>query len=629
MSRRRALIPATVLALAVLVPLVAQEKPAEDAYVRAHYTKHEFEIPMRDGVKLFTAVYVPKDRSKTYPIILQRTPYSVSPYGVDHYRPTIGPSEQFMKDGFIVAYQDVRGRYMSEGEWAEVRPHNPMKGPKDTDEASDTWDTIDWLVKNVAGNNGKVGMWGISYPGFYVSAGMVDAHPALVAASPQAPIADYYLGDDSFHNGAFLLAHNFGFYTSFKPRPGGPAVPIQGPRFDWGTPDGYDFYLRMGPLSNSNTKYLKGENPYWNINLDHPNYDAFWQARSIWRHFKNIKPAVLTVGGWYDAEDLQGPLRTYQTIEKENPGATNAIVMGPWTHGGWSRGAGDKVGFVGFGANQSEWYREHVEFPFFVKHLKGRTIEELPEALMFVTGLNEWRRHDTWPPKAAQPKTLYFAERRSLAWQKPTAADAADSYLADPNRPVPLVGYTAQGMPGDYMTSDQRFASQRPDVLVYETAPLGSDVTIAGPIDVTLHVSTTGTDADFVVKLIDVYPGTAASPDAPASSTAYPVKMGGYQQLVRGEPFRGKFRNSFERPEPFVPGQPATIAFTMPDAYHTFRRGHRIMVHVQSSWFPFIDRNPQTFVNIPTATEADFAVQTHRVHRSASRPSAITVRVEP
>jgi putative CocE/NonD family hydrolase len=629
MSRRPAYIAAAVLALLVFRPVVAQEKPPEDVYVRANYTKYEFEIPMRDGVKLFTAVYVPKDRSTSYPIMLLRTPYSVAPYGVDQYRPTIGPSDHFMKDGFIVVYQDVRGRYMSEGEWTEVRPHNPKKGPKETDEASDTWDTIDWLVKNVPGNNGKVGMWGISYPGFYVSAGMIDAHPALIAASPQAPVTDYYLGDDSFHNGAFLLAHNFGFYTSFKPRQGGPSPPVQGPRFDWGTPDGYDFYLRMGPLSNSNAKYLKDTNPYWDINLVHPNYDAFWQARSIWKHFKNIKPAVLTVGGWFDAEDLQGPLRTYQTIERDNPGASNAIVMGPWTHGGWSRGAGDKVGFVSFGANQSEWYREHVEFPFFVKHLKGGAPDALPDALMFLTGLNEWRRHDTWPPKTAQPKTLYFGERGALVWQKPTSADGADSYVADPNRPVPLVGYTAQGMPGDYMTSDQRFASQRPDVLVYETPPLGSDLTIAGPIEVTLHVSTTGTDADFVVKLIDVYPGSASSPDAPAAGTAYPVKMGGYQQLVRGEPFRGKFRSSFEKPEPFAPGQPATITFTMPDAYHTFRRGHRVMVHVQSSWFPFIDRNPQTFVDIPKATEADFVVQTHKVFRSASRASGLTVRVEP
>jgi putative CocE/NonD family hydrolase len=620
-------------ALAVLVALAlsqarAQDTPPADAYVRANYTKYDHMVKMRDGVSLFTSVYLPKDRSKTYPIMLVRTPYSVAPYGADQYRSVIGPSDHFTKDGFIVVYQDVRGRYLSEGEWVEVRPHNPKKGPKDIDESTDTWDTIDWLVKNLPANNGKVGMWGISYPAFYVNAGLIDAHPALVAASPQAPVTDYYLGDDSFHNGAFLLAHNFGFYTRFAPREGGPGKPVSLPPFDWGTPDGYDFYLRMGPLANSNSKYLKGNNPYWNINLDHPNYDAFWQARSIWKHFKAVTPAVLTVGGWYDAEDLAGPLRTYQTIEKTSPGATNTIVMGPWTHGGWSRGAGDTVGHVSFGSKTSEWYREHVEFPFFAKHLKGRDVAAPAEALMFATGVNEWRRHDSWPPKATQKKTLYFSANGALEWRAPTS-DAADEYLADPNRPVPLVGYTAQGMPGDYMTSDQRFASTRPDVLVYETPPLAEDVTVAGPIGVTLHVSSTGSDADFVVKLIDVYPGDTPSRELPAGSPGYAVKLGGYQQLVRGEPFRAKFRNSFEKPEPLVPGQPATIAFEMPDAYHTFRRGHRIMVHVQSSWFPFIDRNPQTFVNIPTATEADFRKQTHRVFRSAARPSSVTVLVEP
>jgi uncharacterized protein len=628
-SRRRAPYVLIALVLAALLPLPAQEKPPADAYARANYTKHEFTIAMRDGAKLFTSVYVPKDRSKTYPIMLLRTPYSVRPYGIDSYRETIGPSGHFMKDGFIVAYQDVRGRYMSEGQWVEVRPHNPAKkGPKDVDESTDTWDTIDWLVKQVPANNGKVGMWGISYPGFYVSAGMIDAHPALVAASPQAPVTDYYLGDDSFHNGAFLLAHNFSFYVRFLPRPGGPQRPQEQASFDYGTPDGYDFYLRMGPLSNSNTQYLKGANPYWNINLDHPNYDAFWQARSIWKHLTNIRPAVLTVGGWFDAEDLQGPLRTYQTIEKTSPGATNTIVMGPWTHGSWSRGEGGKVGHVPFGQKTAEWYREQVEFAFFAKHLKGRDAA-IPEALMFNTGVNEWRRHDAWPPAHATPRTLHLAARGTLGWDAPPPADGFDEYVSDPNRPVPLVGYTAQNMPDDYMTADQRFAAQRPDVLVYETPPLDGDVTIAGPIDVTLHVSTTGTDADFVVKLVDVYPGDFPSPELPRGAPGYPVRMGGYQQLVRGEPFRGKFRNSFEKPEPFVPGQPATIRFTMPDAYHTFRRGHRIMVQIQSSWFPFIDRNPQTFVDIPKATEADFVKQTHRVYRSAARSSSLTVRVEP
>ena len=619
-----------VLAAFVLLPLAAQEAPPADAYVRAHYTKHEFEIPMRDGVKLFTAVYVPKDRSLRYPILLQRTPYGVAPYGVDAYRPSIGPSDHVMKDGFIVAYQDVRGRHMSEGEWVEVRPQSPGKGPRDVDESTDAWDTIDWLVKHLPASNGKVGMWGISYPGFYVSAALIDAHPALVAASPQAPVTDYYLGDDSFHNGAFLLAHNFSFYVRFFPRVGGPARPAPRPEFDWGTPDGYEFYLRMGPLSNSNTKYLRGANPYWNISLEHTTYDEFWKARSIWRHLEQVRPAVLTVGGWYDAEDLQGPLRTYQAIEASSPGTSNAIVMGPWTHGSWSRGEGRTVGHLGFGSDTAAWYREHVELPFFATHLKGRASAALPEALMFATGVNEWRRHDSWPPAAAGARTLYLSEQGALSWERPAAADGADRYVSDPNRPVPLVGYTAQNMPDDYMTSDQRFASRRPDVLVYETPPLEADLTIAGPIEVELHVSTSGTDADFVVKLLDVYPGDyPTTTEWPDGAPGYPVKMGGYQQLVRGEPFRGKFRNSFEKPEPFVPGEPAAIRFVMPDAYHTFRRGHRLMVHVQSSWFPFIDRNPQTFVDIPAATDADFTVQTHRVYRSASRASGLTLRVEP
>jgi putative CocE/NonD family hydrolase len=338
---------------------------------------------------------------------------------------------------------------------------------------------------------------------------------------------------------------------------------------------------------------------------------------------------VLTVGGWFDAEDLQGPLRTYRTIESSSPGAMNSIVMGPWTHGSWSRGTGEKVGPVSFGSNTSEWYREHVEFPFFLKHLKGRAVKDVPEALMFLTGLNEWRRHDVWPPKTSTSKTLHLGAGGTLAWNAPAEADGFDEYVSDPNKPVPLVGYVAQNMPGDYMTSDQRFASQRPDVLTYQTAPLTEDLTIAGPIDVTLHVSTTGTDADFVVKLVDVYPGDVPSPVQPPDTPGYPLRLGGHQQLVRGEPFRGKFRNSFEKPEPFVPAQPAKIAFTMPDAYHTFRRGHRVMVQVQSSWFPFIDRNPQKFIDIPQATDADFSKQTHRVYRSSALVSTLTVRVEP
>ena len=626
--RHRSVPPLLVAALAIL-PVFADEKPPEDAYARAHYTKYEFRIPMRDGAALFTSVYVPKDRSKTYPIMLQRTPYGVAPYGVDAYRSSLGPSELFMNDGFIVAYQDVRGRYMSEGEWDEVRPIATAKGAKDVDESTDTYDTIDWLLRHVTGNNGKVGMWGISYPGFYASAALVNSHPALAAVSPQAPVTDYYLGDDAYHNGAFLLAHNFSFYVRYYPREGGPQPPAAQAPFDYGTPDGYQFYLDMGPLSNANTKYFHGRNPYWDLNVDHTTYDAFWKARAIWTHLTHVTPAVLTVGGWYDAEDLQGPLRTYRTIEQSTPGAVNTVVMGPWTHGSWSRGSGERVGKLHFGSNASEWYREHVEYPFFAKHLKGREVEPIAEATVFETGRNEWHQLDHWPPPTAAARPLFFGPGGALGWERPREADGFDEYVSDPNRPVPLVGYTAQNMPGDYMTSDQRFAATRGDVLVYQTPPLDADLTIAGPIDVSLAVATTGTDADFVVKLIDVFPGTYPTPEEPADAPGYPVRMGGYQQIVRAEPFRGKFRDSFERPAPFVPGQPAAITFAMPDAYHTFRRGHRVMVHVQSSWFPYIDRNPQKFMDIRQATAADFVKQTHRVYRSASRPSSITVRVIP
>jgi putative CocE/NonD family hydrolase len=669
-----ALAVGAVLPLLAPPPLRAQggaqaqaQTPVEDP-VRANYTKYEYQIPMRDGVKLFTAVYVPKDTSQTYPIMLSRTPYSVAPYGVDQYRRGLGPSEYFMKDGFIFVYQDVRGRYMSEGTFVEMTPHlDVKKGPKDIDESSDTYDTIDWLIKNIPRNNGKVGMWGISYPGFYTAAGLPEAHPALKASSPQAPIADLFRGDDAFHNGAFMLAANFGFYVNFSPRKAGPEPPSRGPEFDYGTPDGYDFYLKMGSVGESDTKYIKGRNHLWMANLDHTTYDAFWKARALPPHLKNITPAVLVVGGWFDAEDLQGPLSIYRTIEKSSPNATNMLVMGPWPHGGWAGGAGDRLGNLSFATKTSEFFREHIEFPFFVKYLKdkpqkGTPPEALPEAYVFETGRNVWHKHSEWPPKEATATTYYFqggqklgagaasagaasgasaANAASAASAGSGAAGAYDEYVSDPNRPVPYLGYTAQGMNRDYMTEDQRFASTRPDVLVYETEPVADDVTIAGPIKVNLQVSTSGTDSDFVVKVIDVYPG-----DFPASASAAgaggagggaaagapqpnAVKMGGYQQLVRGEPFRGKFRNSLEKPEPFTPNQPAAVAFEMPDVYHTFRKGHRIMVQVQSSWFPLVDRNPQKFLDIPKATAADFQKATQRIYRSKALPSSVTFLIVP
>jgi putative CocE/NonD family hydrolase len=613
-------------------------RPPGKDWIEAHYTKHEFRIPMRDGVKLFTAVYVPKDHSQPWPILLKRTPYDVAPYGVDRYPQTLGPSELFARDNYIFAYQDVRGRFMSEGEWDEMRPIKTSKGPREADEATDAWDTIDWLVKHVPGNNGRVGMWGVSYPGFYTAAGMIDAHPALVAASPQAPVVDLYQGDDAFHNGAFFLAANFHFYLGFWPRRGSPGPPEALPRFDWLAPDDYAFFLEMGPIANADRLYFKGANAYWKPYETHTTYDAFWKARNLVPHLRRLPPAVLTVGGWFDAEDLQGPLRAYRAIEESSPSTWSALVMGPWGHGDWADTAGDRFGPLRFATPTGSFFRESIELPFFAHHLKGTAAPNLPEAYVFDTGRNEWRMEVAWPPRGSKPRTLYLAPKGTLTLEPPSGAgdDAFDEYVSDPRAPVPYLSYPARGMAHDYMSDDQRFAATRPDVLVYRTQPLEEDLTAAGPVAVELSVSTTGTDADFVVKLIDVYPADFPDPpptddddDETDAPEARRVRMGGFQHLVRGEPFRGKFRTSFEKPEPFPPGRVERIAFTMPDVLHTFRRGHRIMVHIQSSWFPLVDLNPQTAVDIPNASPADFRKATHRIHRGAGQQSSVTVLVVP
>ncbi len=590
-------------------------------YVKANYTKYEFQIPMRDGVKLFTSVYAPKDRTQKYPILLTRTPYSVSPYGVDNYKGSLGPSERFARERFIFAYQDVRGRNRSEGEFTDMRPYIAVKrGPADTDESSDTYDTIDWLLKNVPENNGRVGMWGISYPGFYASMGAIDAHPALKAVSPQAPLADWFLGDDWHHNGALFLPHTFGFYSQFgvDARPG--AEGYGAPPFDYGTPDGYEFFLRMGPLAAADEKYFKGKIAFWEDLMRHGTYDEFWKARAVAPRLTNIKPAMMVVGGWFDAEDLYGALATYKAIEERNPGAYNTLVMGPWFHGGWERSDGSELGDVRFGSKTALFFQDEIQFPFFMRFLKDKADAGLPEAYLFETGRNEWRKLDAWPPRNAAVRTLYFQAGGKLSFDAPPG-DAFDEYVSDPARPVPFMSGTHQGMAREYMVADQRFASTRTDVLVYKTDPLESDVTIAGPITASLFVSTTGTDSDWVVKLIDVYPDDHAdnSPN-PAG-----VRMGGYQQLVRGEPMRGKFRNSFEKPEPFEPGKVAKVEFPMPDVCHVFRKGHRIMVQVQSSWFPLVDRNPQQFMDIYAAKTSDFRKATQRVYRSRANASGLRV----
>jgi putative CocE/NonD family hydrolase len=594
-------------------------------WLAENYTKYEHRIAMRDGVRLFTRVYVPKDDSQQWPMILTRTPYALKPYGANNYTDPSGSFRTLAKDKFILVTQDVRGRYGSEGEYMHVRPFNPKKGPKETDENSDAFDTIDWLVNNVPGNNGKVGMFGISYPGFYTSMGMIESHPALKAASPQAPIADWFIGDDIHHNGAFFLAQNFSFFYRFAQRPEDPLHEDLKP-FNFKTPDGYDFFLRMGSLGNSDKVLFKGRVPEWTEFLAHPTYDAYWKARNILPHLENVRCAVMNVGGWYDAEDLFGPLETYRSTERQNPGITNVLVMGPWAHGAWGRGDGDKLGDIDFRAKTSEYYREKIELPFFRHFLKSDTNYAPVEAHMFETGTHRWRRFNRWPPKEAVARTLYVRAGGALDFNAPGGdGDGFDEYVSDPAKPVPYTMEVSTGYPRSYPVHDQRFAASRPDVVVYQTEPLEEDLTFAGPLSATLHVSTTGTDADWVIKLIDVYAGDYPDPNPNPARVA----MGGYQQLVRGDVFRGKFRNSFEKPEPFEPGKVEKIEFTIPDIFHTFRRGHRVMVQVQSSWFPLVDRNPQTFVNIPTAKLEDFRKATHRIYRSGDKASALTVQVLP
>lgn len=589
---------------------------------RARYTKYDYRIPMRDGIKLFTSVYVPKDRTQTYPFLMQRTPYSIGPYGVDNYRAPL-QSESFEKEVFIFVFQDVRGRYLSEGTFIDVPPHKATGA----DDATDTYDTIDWLVKNIPANNGKAGIKGISYDGFYSAYGMINAHPALKAASPQAPMGDVGNGDDAFHNGAFYLAANFGFYTFFKPRGPEPERPRQSGGFEFGTPDHYDFYLRMGPLANSNDKaHLNNGNAYWSDLLEHPSYDDYWSSRALAPHVRGTTAAALWVGGWFDAEDLSGPLKLFRSVEEAGPKAPNTLVMGPWNHGGWSRGDGNTLGNLDFGSKTGEYFRDQIELPFFAFHLKGKKADAYPKAWVFETGTNQWVRHEAWPPKGAVEKKLYFGAGGTLGFEPDSrsAAGGFDEYVSDPAHPVPVLGFAGEGMPRDYMTVDQRFASSRTDVLTYRTAPLDIDLTIAGPVSPMLRVSTSGTDSDFVVKLIDVYPNDYPDPDPNPTR----IHMGGYQQMLRGEPFRGRFRKSFAKPEPFTPGKMEAIDFTMPDVCHTFRAGHRVMVQIQSSWFPLTDRNPQTFVDIPKAKASDFQKAIERVFRGGESGSGVKVWVQ-
>lgn len=617
-------------------PLVAQERQALDEqrrraeelrdYIKANYTKSEYMAPMRDGARLFVAVYAPKDTSKRYPIWMTRTPYTVAPYGADNYRGSLGPSEFFARDGYIFAYCDVRGRGKSEGTFVHVRPFIPNKTGRDqVDEASDTYDTIEFLLKTIPNHNGRVGMSGTSYPGFYATMGALSGHPALKAVSPQAPVTEWFIGDDFRHNGAVFLAHAFNFFSGFG-RPKTAENEVPGPRFDYGTPDGYDFFLRMGPLGNADREFFKGQIEWWRDYISHDTYTDFWKSRDPLPYLKDVKAAVMTVGGWFDAEDVYGPQHTYEAIRAESPGTVNVLVEGPWSHGQWNYDAGEYLGDIRFNQKTGDYFREHIEFPFFQHFLKDRGEEKLPGAYVFETGRDEWHELESWPPAKVVKKTFYFQGGGKLSSERPAASEQEfDEYVSDPAKPVPHISWISTQMTYPYMTADQRFAARRTDVLVYQTEPLDEDVTVAGPITASLYVSTTGTDSDWVVKLIDVYPGNYPDPNPDPKE----VRMGGYEQLIRGEPFRGKFRKSFEHPEPFEPGKPDKVEFPLPGVFHTFLRGHRIMVQVQSSWFPLIDRNPQKFMKISEARPSDFQKATQRVYRSGKMPSRITVDVLP
>lgn len=595
--------------------LMAQEASFD---VKAHYTKTIYSIQMRDGVKLFTVVYEPKDQSKKYPILFQRTPYGVGPYGPDDYKSQLGHNELLQKSGYIFVFQDVRGRYMSEGQFVDVRPFKPVKkGAKDIDESTDTYDSISWLLKKLKNHNGNVGMWGISYPGFYAAMGALSNHPNLVAVSPQAPVMDWFAGDDFHHNGAFFLPHAFNFFSSFgKVRN---ALTIENnPGFNHGTQDGYYFFKQLGPLENANKMYLNYEIPFWNDLMAHSEYDSFWKERNALQHFKGIKAATLVVGGLFDAENLYGAINLYQSIEKKNPKASNLLVMGPWSHGLWAKGDAQNLGAINFDSKTGVFYRNKIEFEFFNHYLKGNTELELPEAYMFETGTNVWKAYKTWPPQEAEEKELIFFPSGKLAFSPEGlgSSNSFDEYTSDPAKPVPFTNSITTSMTKEYMVEDQRFAARRPDVLVYETEPLKEDVTMTGPLNAELFVSTSTDDADFIVKLIDVFPDQGAEVDNSA-------KLGGYEMLVRGDVMRAKFRNSLEKPEPLTVNEVNEVKFQLCDINHTFKAGHRIMVQVQSSWFPLVDLNPQKFMNIFSARKEDFQKSRIKIFHTARYQSKV------
>ena len=598
--------------------------PAEDAsaYVREHYIKSEHMVTMRDGVNLFTIVYEPKDTTATYPIMLFRTPYSIGPYGPEEFRAPLGPTHEFDEDGYIYVFQDVRGKFRSEGEFEVIKPLYLDPADSRSDESTDNYDTIEWALNNISNHNGRVGQWGISYPGWQTVMGMVERHPALVASSPQASPSDMFIGDDWHHNGAFRIMYSFSWLAGNARRRDQPTE-NRPERFDYGTESGYDFFLSVGSAASVDELFFGNEVPAWRDFIEHPNYDEFWQNQNALNYLMDIDHPVLNVAGWFDTEDFYGPMSIYQTIEANNPDNQSTLVVGPWLHGGWRRMDGDFLGCIDFETKTSHYFQNELQFPFFNRHLKDAGNWSAPEAVVFETGRNEWRTYDTWPPTGVEQVHLYLNENGTLTFEAPSLSgmDNHDTYISDPSNPVPFSAEERTTLGHLWKVEDQRFASERSDVLVYQSDVLEEDLTIAGPILADIFVSTTGTDSDWIVKLIDVYPD-----NAPPSESC-DVPMGGFQMHLAGEIMRGRYRNSFEHPEAMVPGEITPIHIDLRDRFHTFKAGHRIMVHVQSSWFPAYDRNPQTYVDIYRARAEDYQPASQTVYRSADYPSKVTVGI--
>lgn len=622
------------------VSLFAQTPAVDSAWLVNNYTKREVYITMRDGVKLYTIIYEPTARGK-HPILINRTPYSIAPYGEGIYKAVWNNHYMnYFRENYIMVMQDVRGKFMSEGEFMDVRPFNPKlhnlpgRPPaptktKDIDEATDTYDAIDWLVKNTKNNNGRAGIYGISYPGFYAAMGAMCGHPALKASSPQAPVTEWFKGDDFHHNGVFMMMDAFNFYSSFgKPRRQITTKYATG--YQYTTNDNYQFYLSMGAIKNLATA-IGDSISFWKDLYNHPNYDQFWQVRNTRKFTQYISPGVATlvVGGLFDAEDCFGAWSLYKSIENKADN-NNKIVMGPWSHGGWARGSGEYLGNVRFGLKNSEYYQKNIEIPFFNYYLQGKgNSYSIPEASIFFSGANKWRKFSQWPPAGEKVKAIYLHADGALSYSAPTEnGNLYRKYTSDPAKPVPYAEGVHMGRTNEYMTDDQRFAARRPDVLVYSTDTLKEDITLAGPLVADLYASISTTDADFVVKLIDVFPDNFTYNDSvDGKGNGKPYTMGGYQMMVRGEIMRGRYRNSFENPEAFTPNAITEVEYRLPDVAHVFKKGHRIMVQVQSTWFPLADRNPQQFVNIYTSENSAFIASDIKIWCDKDHPSRILLPV--